>query len=98
MNTENLVSIHLPVQYWIELDGKNNNISYIKIMNTEYLVSIHLPVMYWTGLDGKNNISYSGEQHSSMSLIPESYLKYSHLSAEGIGRQCHHTLVGCRYS
>jgi hypothetical protein len=28
MNTENLVSIHLPVQYRIGLYGKNNNISY----------------------------------------------------------------------
>jgi hypothetical protein len=27
MNTENLVSIHLPVQYWIGLYGKNNNIN-----------------------------------------------------------------------
>jgi hypothetical protein len=27
MNTENLVSIHLSVQYWRGLYGKNNNVS-----------------------------------------------------------------------
>jgi hypothetical protein len=27
MNTENLVFIHLPVQYWLGLYGKNNNIN-----------------------------------------------------------------------
>jgi hypothetical protein len=58
MNTENLVSIHLPVQYWVRLYVKNN-ISYRKIMNTENLVSIHLSVQYWLKLYGKNkNVSY----------------------------------------
>jgi hypothetical protein len=40
MNTENLVSIHLPVQYWIGLYGKNNNISYRNTMVIENLIYI----------------------------------------------------------
>jgi hypothetical protein len=39
MNTdESDESIHLPVQYWVGLYVKNNNISYRQIMNTENLV------------------------------------------------------------
>jgi hypothetical protein len=40
INTENLVSIHLPVQYWIGLYSKNNNISYRNTMVIENLIFI----------------------------------------------------------
>jgi hypothetical protein len=57
--TENLVSIYLPVQYWVGLYVKIKNTSYRKTMNTENLVSIHLSVQYCKLLYGKNNnVSY----------------------------------------
>jgi hypothetical protein len=64
MNTENLVSIHLPVQYWVALYVKIKNISYRKIMNNEKLVSIHLPVQYWIGLYGKNKNTNKNKTNS----------------------------------
>jgi hypothetical protein len=74
MNTENLVSIHLPVQYWIRLYGKNNYISYRNAMIIENLMFISslLGRIIW---QKNNNIPYRN-------IMNTENLVYNHLPVQ----------------